>query len=156
MFDIHRPGREFTQHSTLQGSKEGQSGIPFYIFKYQKNICDDFEIFKISLGIYSCRMVQLFDKEEVRNWWQSCLLLRYIGEWSEKWLLPRGYGLMGIEVCSLTLMKTIGCFLLTCHGKHGMQPHLNGKCIWFNEPFTIVRYDPKNWKTEISCSIIHT
>ncbi|XP_057544146.1 uncharacterized protein LOC130823530 [Amaranthus tricolor] len=27
VFDIHRPGREFTQHSTLQGSKEGQSGI---------------------------------------------------------------------------------------------------------------------------------
>nr|XP_009618239.1 telomerase Cajal body protein 1-like [Nicotiana tomentosiformis] len=26
-FDIHRPGRDFTQHSTLQGNKEGQSGI---------------------------------------------------------------------------------------------------------------------------------
>ncbi|MCD7456000.1 hypothetical protein HAX54_030427 [Datura stramonium] len=27
IFDIHRPGRDFTQHSTLQGNKEGQSGI---------------------------------------------------------------------------------------------------------------------------------
>ncbi|XP_010686286.1 uncharacterized protein LOC104900548 [Beta vulgaris subsp. vulgaris] len=27
MFDVHRPGREFAQHSTLQRSKEGQSGI---------------------------------------------------------------------------------------------------------------------------------
>ncbi|XP_060192801.1 uncharacterized protein LOC132622244 [Lycium barbarum] len=26
-FDIHRPGRDFTHHSTLQGNKEGQSGI---------------------------------------------------------------------------------------------------------------------------------
>ncbi|CAN4083950.1 unnamed protein product [Withania somnifera] len=26
-FDIHRPGRDFTQYSTLQGNKEGQSGI---------------------------------------------------------------------------------------------------------------------------------
>ncbi|XP_070051727.1 uncharacterized protein [Nicotiana tomentosiformis] len=27
IFDVHRPGRDFTQHSTLQGNKEGQSGI---------------------------------------------------------------------------------------------------------------------------------
>ncbi|KAF3678894.1 putative pseudouridine-5'-monophosphatase-like isoform 1 [Capsicum annuum] len=27
IFDIHRPGRDFTQHSTLRGNKEGQSGI---------------------------------------------------------------------------------------------------------------------------------
>lgn len=27
IFDIHRPGRDFEQHSTLQGNKEGQSGI---------------------------------------------------------------------------------------------------------------------------------
>ncbi|KNA12280.1 hypothetical protein SOVF_127390 [Spinacia oleracea] len=27
VFDVHRPGRDFKQHSTLQGSKEGQSGI---------------------------------------------------------------------------------------------------------------------------------
>ncbi|KAK7836441.1 telomerase cajal body protein 1 [Quercus suber] len=27
MFDIHRPGRDFKQHSTLQGNKEGQTGI---------------------------------------------------------------------------------------------------------------------------------
>ncbi|KAL2925262.1 Telomerase Cajal body protein 1 [Bienertia sinuspersici] len=27
VFDVHRPGRDFAQHSTLQGSKEGQSGI---------------------------------------------------------------------------------------------------------------------------------
>lgn len=27
IFEIHRPGREFEQHSTLQGNKEGQSGI---------------------------------------------------------------------------------------------------------------------------------
>lgn len=27
VFDVHRPGRDFTQRSTLQGSKEGQSGI---------------------------------------------------------------------------------------------------------------------------------
>lgn len=26
IFDIHRPGRDFEQHSTLQGNKEGQSG----------------------------------------------------------------------------------------------------------------------------------
>lgn len=26
-FDVHRPGRDFAQHSTLQKSKEGQSGI---------------------------------------------------------------------------------------------------------------------------------
>ncbi|XP_057962800.1 uncharacterized protein LOC131154204 isoform X2 [Malania oleifera] len=27
VFDIHRPGREFEQHATLKGNKEGQSGI---------------------------------------------------------------------------------------------------------------------------------
>ncbi|KAG9159385.1 hypothetical protein Leryth_010941 [Lithospermum erythrorhizon] len=27
VFDVHRPGRDFQQHSTLQGNKEGQSGI---------------------------------------------------------------------------------------------------------------------------------
>ncbi|KAK9267315.1 hypothetical protein L1049_009738 [Liquidambar formosana] len=27
VFDIHRPGRDFQQYSTLQGNKEGQSGI---------------------------------------------------------------------------------------------------------------------------------
>ncbi|XP_043817271.1 telomerase Cajal body protein 1-like isoform X3 [Manihot esculenta] len=27
IFDIHRPGREFEQYSTLQGNKEGQAGI---------------------------------------------------------------------------------------------------------------------------------
>ncbi|XP_021726340.1 telomerase Cajal body protein 1-like [Chenopodium quinoa] len=27
VFDVHRPGKDFKQHSTLQGSKEGQSGI---------------------------------------------------------------------------------------------------------------------------------
>ncbi|KAJ9565979.1 hypothetical protein OSB04_001945 [Centaurea solstitialis] len=27
IFDIHRPGRDFEQHSTVQGNKEGQSGI---------------------------------------------------------------------------------------------------------------------------------
>ncbi|KAL3519646.1 hypothetical protein ACH5RR_017795 [Cinchona calisaya] len=27
IFDVHRPGRDFKQHSTLQGNKEGQSGI---------------------------------------------------------------------------------------------------------------------------------
>ncbi|XP_074272139.1 uncharacterized protein LOC141596039 [Silene latifolia] len=27
VFDVHRPGRDFKQHSTLQKSKEGQSGI---------------------------------------------------------------------------------------------------------------------------------
>ncbi|KAG8376846.1 hypothetical protein BUALT_Bualt09G0106300 [Buddleja alternifolia] len=27
IFDIHRPGRDFEQHSTLSGKKEGQSGI---------------------------------------------------------------------------------------------------------------------------------
>ncbi|XP_021294493.1 telomerase Cajal body protein 1 [Herrania umbratica] len=27
VFDIHRPGRDFAQYSTVQGSKEGQSGI---------------------------------------------------------------------------------------------------------------------------------
>ncbi|KAL8192514.1 hypothetical protein R6Q57_027699 [Mikania cordata] len=27
IFDIHRPGRDFEQHSTIQGNKEGQSGI---------------------------------------------------------------------------------------------------------------------------------
>ncbi|CAH1448409.1 unnamed protein product [Lactuca virosa] len=27
IFDIHRPGRDFQQHSTIQGNKEGQSGI---------------------------------------------------------------------------------------------------------------------------------
>ncbi|XP_068639454.1 uncharacterized protein [Aristolochia californica] len=27
VFDVHRPGRDFEQHSTLQGNKEGQSGI---------------------------------------------------------------------------------------------------------------------------------
>ncbi|XP_019162100.1 PREDICTED: telomerase Cajal body protein 1 [Ipomoea nil] len=27
VFDIHRPGRDFGHHSTLQGNKEGQSGI---------------------------------------------------------------------------------------------------------------------------------
>lgn len=27
VFDIHRPGRDFKQHSTLQGNKEGQTGI---------------------------------------------------------------------------------------------------------------------------------
>nr|KAJ0205957.1 hypothetical protein LSAT_V11C500261900 [Lactuca sativa] len=26
IFDIHRPGRDFQQHSTIQGNKEGQSG----------------------------------------------------------------------------------------------------------------------------------
>lgn len=27
VFDIHRPGRDFVQYSTLQGNKEGQAGI---------------------------------------------------------------------------------------------------------------------------------
>ncbi|KAL4012181.1 hypothetical protein IC575_029274 [Cucumis melo] len=27
VFDLHRPGRDFGQHSTLQGNKEGQTGI---------------------------------------------------------------------------------------------------------------------------------
>ncbi|KAG6584031.1 Telomerase Cajal body protein 1, partial [Cucurbita argyrosperma subsp. sororia] len=27
IFDLHRPGRDFGQHSTLQGNKEGQTGI---------------------------------------------------------------------------------------------------------------------------------
>ncbi|KAF5728641.1 telomerase Cajal body protein 1 [Tripterygium wilfordii] len=27
IFDLHRPGRDFQQHSTLQGNKEGQTGI---------------------------------------------------------------------------------------------------------------------------------
>ncbi|KAI3710337.1 hypothetical protein L2E82_40115 [Cichorium intybus] len=27
IFDIHRPGRDFEQHSTVQGNKDGQSGI---------------------------------------------------------------------------------------------------------------------------------
>lgn len=27
IFDVHRPGRDFKQHSTLQGNKEGQSGF---------------------------------------------------------------------------------------------------------------------------------
>ncbi|GAB2265378.1 hypothetical protein Dimus_000437 [Dionaea muscipula] len=27
VFDLHRPGRDFIQHSTLKGNKEGQSGI---------------------------------------------------------------------------------------------------------------------------------
>ncbi|KAK9936260.1 hypothetical protein M0R45_013109 [Rubus argutus] len=27
IFDLHRPGRDFEQHSTLQGNKEGQTGI---------------------------------------------------------------------------------------------------------------------------------
>lgn len=27
IFDIHRPGREFEQYSTLQGNKEGQAGL---------------------------------------------------------------------------------------------------------------------------------
>uniref|UniRef100_A0A2P2KTV0 Uncharacterized protein n=1 Tax=Rhizophora mucronata TaxID=61149 RepID=A0A2P2KTV0_RHIMU len=27
VFDIHRPGRDYEQHSTLQGNKEGQTGI---------------------------------------------------------------------------------------------------------------------------------
>ncbi|CAK9144096.1 unnamed protein product [Ilex paraguariensis] len=27
VFDVHRPGRDFGQHSTLQGNKEGQAGI---------------------------------------------------------------------------------------------------------------------------------
>ncbi|WCJ26935.1 Telomerase Cajal body protein 1 [Euphorbia peplus] len=27
IFDIHRPGRDFAQHSTVQGNKEGQTGI---------------------------------------------------------------------------------------------------------------------------------
>ncbi|KAH7857946.1 hypothetical protein Vadar_018194 [Vaccinium darrowii] len=27
IFDVHRPGREFKQHSTVQGNKEGQPGI---------------------------------------------------------------------------------------------------------------------------------
>ncbi|KAF8411229.1 hypothetical protein HHK36_003775 [Tetracentron sinense] len=27
VFDVHRPGRDFEQHSTLQGNKDGQSGI---------------------------------------------------------------------------------------------------------------------------------
>lgn len=26
VFDLHRPGRDFGQHSTLQGNKEGQTG----------------------------------------------------------------------------------------------------------------------------------
>lgn len=26
IFDLHRPGRDFGQHSTLQGNKEGQTG----------------------------------------------------------------------------------------------------------------------------------
>ena len=26
VFDIHRPGRDFEQHSTLQGNKEGLAG----------------------------------------------------------------------------------------------------------------------------------
>lgn len=26
IFDLHRPGRDFKQHSTLQGNKEGQTG----------------------------------------------------------------------------------------------------------------------------------
>jgi len=30
MFDIHRPGRDFKQHSTLQGNKEGQTGACSY------------------------------------------------------------------------------------------------------------------------------
>lgn len=31
IFDVHRPGRDFTQHATLQGNKEGQSGDCFGI-----------------------------------------------------------------------------------------------------------------------------
>ncbi|XVF05895.1 hypothetical protein REPUB_Repub06bG0001300 [Reevesia pubescens] len=27
VFDVHRPGRDFAQYSTLQGNKEGQTGI---------------------------------------------------------------------------------------------------------------------------------
>ncbi|KAK9157952.1 hypothetical protein Scep_004526 [Stephania cephalantha] len=26
VFDLHRPGRDFEQYSTIQGNKEGQSG----------------------------------------------------------------------------------------------------------------------------------
>lgn len=34
IFDIHRPGRDFEQHSTLQGNKEGQSGVCFLFVQY--------------------------------------------------------------------------------------------------------------------------
>lgn len=40
VFDVHRPGRDFEQYSTLQGNKEGQTGR-FLSLTTQNELLDD-------------------------------------------------------------------------------------------------------------------